>query len=80
MLAAHRISNLQKSLISRAQAARMAGVSQRTLDGWLASGKLPAFKLGGRVLIDPADVRAMLRPKTPSTPSLFAANEQAGPR
>jgi excisionase family DNA binding protein len=36
--------------------------SRRTVDRWIAEGSLPAFRLGGRLLIRKADVLAMARP------------------
>lgn len=36
--------------------------SRRTIDRWIHEGTLPAFRIGGRVLIRKADVIAMLKP------------------
>jgi excisionase family DNA binding protein len=37
-------------LVRRHEAAKMLAVHVRTLDGWLASGKLPSVKKGARCL------------------------------
>jgi len=36
--------------------------ARRTIDRWIAEGTLPAYRLGGRLLVRKADVLAMARP------------------
>jgi excisionase family DNA binding protein len=54
-----------KWLYSRKDAAFILSISVRTLDSWIAAGKLRVRKLGGRKLIEKAE---LLR---------FAAKDQA---
>jgi excisionase family DNA binding protein len=37
-------------------AARMVGLSRRTLSRWIAAGELPVRRVGRRVLVTPADL------------------------
>jgi excisionase family DNA binding protein len=37
-------------LISLAEAQQRLGVSNRTLRGWIAEGRIPAYRLGGKIL------------------------------
>jgi excisionase family DNA binding protein len=77
MAATQKIPNIQEPFISRQQASRLAGLSIRTIDSLLASGQLRSYRLGRRrVLIDPADVRRLIRPRSAPGPSLFDASER----
>lgn len=50
--------------ITRRQAAERSGAGMRTIDGWLASGKLAKYTDGlGRVRIDAAELDELLRPR-----------------
>lgn len=51
------------SYLNREEMARDLGVSVPTLDRWCKRKILPAIKLDGRVLFDPAQVRDALREK-----------------
>jgi len=44
-------------------------VSLGTVNGWIASGKLPAFKVGRRVLIRTEDVDALIIEKPITKPN-----------
>lgn len=59
------------SLVSRKHLARrILGVSERTVDNHVASGLIPAIKLGSRTLFDPNEVVAALKKaSTPATPA-----------
>jgi excisionase family DNA binding protein len=47
----------RRQFISLADAATNYGVSSRTLRRWIASGRLPAYRLGPRLVkIDPVDL------------------------
>lgn len=49
--------------IDQRQAADYLGITDRTLRRMIAAGKLPAYRLGPRLLrIDVADLDALLRP------------------
>jgi excisionase family DNA binding protein len=40
--------------------ARYLAVSERTVRGWIATGEIPSYLIGGARRIDPADVDAYL--------------------
>lgn len=50
--------------MSPAEAADYLGISPRTLRNYIAEGKLPAYRLGGKrtMRLDRADLDALLRP------------------
>lgn len=50
--------------LTRAEAALVAGVSERTIDRWLRSGTLTKHRRPGwrPVLIDPSELEALMRP------------------
>lgn len=49
--------------VSQAEAAEYLGITDRTLRRMVASGELPAYRLGKRLLrFEQADVDALLRP------------------
>lgn len=48
-------------LLNKREAAKLLGVTGRTLDNWRTAGRLRAVKLGpGTVRFDPADLRAFI--------------------
>lgn len=47
----------EKLLVSRGEAAQLLSISQRGLDYLIANRKLPARRIGGRVLVPVADLR-----------------------
>ncbi len=47
-------------LIGVTAAARQLGVSPLTVRGWLRSGVLPSLRIGGRRLLDAADLRRVV--------------------
>ena len=52
-----------KRLISLTQAADNLGVDPRTIRRYVAAGRLPAYRVGPRLIkIDPADLAALVRP------------------
>jgi Helix-turn-helix domain len=51
---------LVEPLLRKADVARTLGVCQRSVDGYIAAGKLKIVKLGVAVRIDPADLRAFV--------------------
>lgn len=55
--------NNQPKYLGRDEMARDLGISVPTLDRWCKRKILPAIKLDGRVLFDPAQVRDALREK-----------------
>lgn len=53
----------QRELITIAAAAERLGCGNQTVRDFIASGKLPAFRVGGRMIrLDAADVDALLVP------------------
>ena len=54
-------SSPKAKLIDRAQMAKAASVSCRTLDEWRANGVIPYFKIGKIVRFDLNSVMAVLR-------------------
>ena len=52
----------RRRLVSLADAADLLDVSTRTLRRHIASGALPAYRVGRLVKIDPADLDALARP------------------
>lgn len=50
----------ERTLLSAKETAAMLGVSQRTLYNLTRAGKLPAVRIGRRVLYRPADVEAYI--------------------
>lgn len=52
----------EKAVWSLHDAARATTLSVRTLQKLIAAGRLPATKIGRRVLLDPSAVRAALLP------------------
>lgn len=57
---------MARELLTINQVAEYVGVSRRTVERWLESGKLPAFRLAGTGprRIDRADLeRAILKPE-----------------
>jgi excisionase family DNA binding protein len=53
-------------LLTVKQAVAMAKVSDPTIRRWIASGQLPAFKLGAQVRIDRAELLKLLQPWSPN--------------
>lgn len=54
-------------LLTIQQAADYLGLSRRTIELWMRSGKLPAIRIGPRTRrIRRVDLQALLRPDTPS--------------
>lgn len=51
---------MSKNLLSAKETAAALGVSQRTLYNLTRAGKLPAVRIGRRVLYRPADVEAYI--------------------
>lgn len=49
------------SLETRKQTATRLGLSLRTVDAMISTGKLPHYRIGGAVRLDPAEVDAALR-------------------
>jgi excisionase family DNA binding protein len=47
--------------LTPAQLVQYLPQSRRTIDRWIAEGTLPAYRLGGRVLLRKADVIALVR-------------------
>jgi excisionase family DNA binding protein len=68
---------IQPGYLSRAEAAKWAGVSERTLKRWIARG-LPTYQAGLRekVLIRPADIDAFLTRRQVPQPDLKAMAEE----
>lgn len=50
-----------KLLVSREEASQMLSISQRALDYLVATKRLPARRIGGRVLIPVSDLRQYAR-------------------
>ena len=46
---------------TRKQTATRLGLSLRTVDNLIATGKMPHYKIGGAVRLDPVEVDAALR-------------------
>ena len=58
-----RAEELSPRWIDQRQAAEYLGITDRTLRRMIAAGKLPAYRLGPRLLrIDVNDLDALLRP------------------
>ncbi len=53
-------SRVDPLMITRGDAAKALGVSVRTLERWVAEGRLPARQTGKRWLIATADLRAFV--------------------
>lgn len=49
-------------LLTTNQAAKIVGVDSATIRSWIRTGKLPGFKLVGRVRVSKADVEALVKP------------------
>jgi predicted site-specific integrase-resolvase len=61
---AGRMTDTNRKMITRAAAARRAGVSVRTVDRWLASGGLIKYVDGrGRITVDEDEVDRLLTPR-----------------
>lgn len=52
---------LPDDLIGTRQVAEMLGVSIHTVRCWINAGKLPGFRIGGRIRVSRADVVAMVQ-------------------
>ena len=53
--------------LTLSEAARRYGMSARTLRRWVASGRLPAWRVGPRLIrVAPADVATLARPVLPT--------------
>jgi predicted site-specific integrase-resolvase len=58
------MTDTNRKMITRAAAARRAGVSVRTVDRWLASGGLIKYVDGrGRITVDEDEVDRLLTPR-----------------
>ncbi|WP_236745395.1 helix-turn-helix domain-containing protein [Rhodococcus sp. BS-15] len=53
---------VRRELITQASAAQELGCSVRTIRRYIASGQIPAVRLGREIRIDPVDLDAFLRP------------------
>jgi excisionase family DNA binding protein len=52
-----------KHLLSVGEAAEVVGASKGTIRNWIAQGKLPAVRIGERIIrIRPADLAALITP------------------
>jgi excisionase family DNA binding protein len=52
-----------KTLLSVGEAAEVIGASKNTIRNWIAQGKLPAVRIGERIIrIRPADLAALITP------------------
>jgi len=52
-----------KTLLSVKGSAETFGVSENTIRNWIAQGKLPAVRIGERIIrIRPADLAALITP------------------
>ena len=56
-----RVAPQNKLLVSREEASQMLSISQRALDYLVATKRLPARRIGGRVLIPVSDLRQYAR-------------------
>lgn len=51
--------------VNRKLAAKALGVSERTLDRWVESGKITPIKVGGRIRFDSEELKRILSPSKP---------------
>ena len=59
-------STIPTDLLTPIEAAKLLGTSSRSVRNWIRFGRLPAFRIGGRLRICRADALAMFqRVKTP---------------
>lgn len=56
-----RTNNTPERLLTVAEVAELLAVSPRQVRRWISSDDLPAYKLGNRVRIAPAEVRRFLK-------------------
>lgn len=57
------IARPSRRWVSQAEAAEYLGITDRTLRRMIAAGRLPAYRLGPRLMrIDQADLDALMRP------------------
>lgn len=56
-------------MITKKQTCELLGISLATLDGWIKSGQVQAFRVGPRLVrLRESDVRALIRPLVKITP------------
>jgi excisionase family DNA binding protein len=80
-MAATQSRNIDEGLfLTRQAAARQLRVCLRTLAYWLATGKLPAYKIAGRTVIAAADVQRLTKPSLIKRPLLVQGRRKAGAR
>ena len=63
---AHQNERTDSLAVSIQRAAEMLNVSRRTIENFIASGQIPARKVGSRTLILVCDLEAFLRKDQPS--------------
>lgn len=51
---------MQKRLLTPKDVAELLQISVRTLERWVAEGKLPAIRLGRLIRFDPDDIRKFI--------------------
>jgi excisionase family DNA binding protein len=50
-----------KDLLTEPEAAEILGIAAGTLKRWIQDGRLPYFKLGKKIWINPADVQDFIQ-------------------
>jgi excisionase family DNA binding protein len=65
--------NMNGQILTRAEAASLLRVPERTLDRWRAEGKLKAFYLGRHARFHRSDVEAMFSTTAPKRPTFGRA-------
>ncbi|PJC36718.1 hypothetical protein CO046_04315 [Candidatus Peregrinibacteria bacterium CG_4_9_14_0_2_um_filter_53_11] len=63
--------------VNRKMASKLLGVSVRTVDRYITSGKIPAYTQNGRVLLKKRDVMGLLHNKTEEKPTPVDTTRQS---
>ena len=50
------------------QAAELVGVTPRTVQNWIKTGKIKGYQVVGRIRINRTDIERLYQPKSPDVP------------
>ena len=67
-----------KLLICESEAAKLLGISPRSLFSLRKSGQIPCVRLGGRVLYSPAALQAVIEARTSTVPLVCKITQKGG--
>jgi excisionase family DNA binding protein len=68
---------VSERLLTSRELAEVLGFSSSTIQDWYEAGKIPGFRIGGRLRFRPSEVEAWLETKRPSAEEKLSTTPQA---